>query len=59
MIITIARLPALFSSSYIGSNAQKGNYMVVIIISVVALILFTLGVFMKDKILDKINKAGK
>lgn len=55
-IITIGRFPALLASSYIGSSTQKGNYGIVIILSVAALILFTAGVFLKDKILKKIHK---
>jgi uncharacterized membrane protein YdjX (TVP38/TMEM64 family) len=55
-IITIGRFPALLASSYIGSNTQKGNYGIVIILSVAALILFIAGLLFKDKILEKISK---
>lgn len=55
-IITIGRFPALLGSSYIGSHTQKGNYGIVIIVSVAALILFVAGLLLKDKILDKIRR---
>jgi len=55
-IITIGRFPALLASSYIGSNTQKGNYGIVIILSIAALILFIAGLMLKDKIIEKISK---
>lgn len=55
-VITIGRLPALLASSYIGSSTQKGNYGIVIILSVAAVTLFIAGVFLKDKIISKIQK---
>lgn len=58
VIITIGRLPALFASSYIGSSTQKGNYGIVIALSAAALILFTAGVLLKDKIISKIHKIS-
>ena len=57
-IIMLGRFPALLASSYIGSNTQKGNYGIVIALSVAALILFAAGVFLKDRILKKINKLS-
>lgn len=57
VIITIGRLPALLASSYIGYNTQKGNYLIVIILSAAALILFTAGVLLKDRIIAALHKA--
>lgn len=57
-IIMLARFPALLASSYIGSNTQKGNYGIAIALSAAALILFTAGVLLKDKILKRIHKIS-
>ena len=51
IIITIGRFPALLASSIIGSNTQKGNYVLVIILSIAALVLFIAGLLLKDKII--------
>lgn len=58
IIITIGRLPALLASSYIGYNAQKGNYGIAIILSAGALILFVAGIILKDKIIKKVNSMS-
>lgn len=55
VIITLGRLPALLASSYIGYSTQKGNYLIVIILSAAALALFTAGVFLKDRIIAKFH----
>lgn len=54
-IITIGRLPALFGSSVIGSSTQKGDYLLVVILSVAALILFTAGLLLRDRIITKLH----
>lgn len=59
IIITIARLPALFASSVIGSSTEKGNYVTVIILSVAALVLFLAGLFLKDRIIERIKRLSK
>ena len=58
IIITLGRFPALLASSYIGSNTQKGNYGIVIALSVAASILFAAGVFLKDRIIKKMHKIS-
>ncbi len=55
IIITVGRLPALLASSYLGHNMQKGNYGIVIALSVAALILFIAGIILKDKIIRKLH----
>ncbi len=55
IIITIARLPALIASSYIGTSIQTRDYLVVGIISGVAIILFVLGVVFRNKIISKLH----
>lgn len=57
-IITMGRLPALLASSYIGSSTQKGNYVIAITLSVAAVILFVAGVFLKDKIINRVHKIS-
>lgn len=59
VIITIGRLPALLGSSFIGHNTQKGNYGVVIIVSVIAVVLFLAGLIFKDKVIDWTNRLIK
>lgn len=59
VIITAGRLPALLASSYIGSSTQKGNYGIVIILSVASVILFTAGILLKDKIINRVHKASR
>ncbi len=56
VIITIGRLPALLGSSYIGHNTQKGNYGVVIAVSIVAVVLFAVGLIFREKIIDWTHK---
>jgi uncharacterized membrane protein YdjX (TVP38/TMEM64 family) len=55
IISMLGRLPALIISSYLGENLQKGTYTPVIIVSAVVCILFTIGIFMKDKIINRIR----
>ncbi len=57
-VVTIGRLPALLASSYIGSSTQKGNSVIVIVLSAAALILFAAGVLLKDKIINWVHKMS-
>jgi uncharacterized membrane protein YdjX (TVP38/TMEM64 family) len=56
VIITIGRFPALLASSYIGSSTEKGNYVIVILLSAAAIILFAAGILLKDKIINIVHK---
>lgn len=58
IIITVGRLPALLASSYIGYHTWKGNYAIVIILSVAALLLFGAGVLLKDRIIGWFKSPG-
>jgi uncharacterized membrane protein YdjX (TVP38/TMEM64 family) len=58
IIITVGRLPALLASSYIGYSAQKGNYGVMLILSIAALVLFLTGIILKDKIIKKVHSMS-
>jgi uncharacterized membrane protein YdjX (TVP38/TMEM64 family) len=55
LITALARLPGIVISSYIGSNIEHKNYMVSVVVSVIAVILFVIGFLNKDKIIKKIN----
>ncbi|NMA34724.1 MAG: TVP38/TMEM64 family protein [Clostridiaceae bacterium] len=59
VIITIGRLPALLGSSFIGHNTQLGNCAVVIAVSAAACILFLLGVFFREKIVNWVHRLIK
>jgi uncharacterized membrane protein YdjX (TVP38/TMEM64 family) len=56
IIIMIGRFPALLASSYIGHGTQMGNYLVVIILCVAAVVLFLVGLLLKDRIIEKIHR---
>jgi uncharacterized membrane protein YdjX (TVP38/TMEM64 family) len=51
-VILIARLPGIIGSSIIGANIFEKNYITAIILSVIAVVLFSLGILLKDKILN-------
>ncbi len=53
-IIMTARLPGIFISSIIGQHMYSGNYLVVIIVSAVAVLLFLAGWLFKDKIIGTV-----
>jgi uncharacterized membrane protein YdjX (TVP38/TMEM64 family) len=56
LIAMIARFPGLLGSAYIGANLQERHYLPVWIISAVALVLFVVGIFAKDKVIDWIHR---
>ena len=56
IITTIARLPALFFSAYIGENIQEQDYVRALIISIIAVVLFLLGVINRERIFKRINR---
>lgn len=58
VIITIGRLPALFASSYIGYSAGKGNYLIAVILSAAALVLFGAGVLFRDRIIGRLQRKS-
>mgnify|MGYP005844169573 CR=1 FL=1 len=55
IIATVGRFPALLASAYIGANLQERNYTIVIILSAAAVVLFLAGVFLRDRIIDKVQ----
>ena len=52
IIITFARTPAMIGSSFIGAKIQSSEYLIAIIVSVIASILFVLGYIYKQRIID-------
>jgi uncharacterized membrane protein YdjX (TVP38/TMEM64 family) len=56
LICTIARFPGLWGSAYIGANLQKKDYLPVWIISGLALVLFVVGILVKNKIIGRLPR---
>jgi uncharacterized membrane protein YdjX (TVP38/TMEM64 family) len=56
VIVTFARTPAMIGSSYIGAKIQSNEYVVAIVVSVVASVLFFLGYIYKEKIIDFVHQ---
>ena len=56
VISMIARFPGILGSAYIGANLEEKDYTEVIIVSVVAVILFLTGFFLKDKLIEQIKR---
>lgn len=56
IIATLARFPALFVSVYIGTNIQAENYLMVIVFSSLAVILFFIGFFFKNQLINRLHK---
>lgn len=60
LLSTVARLPGILGSCYIGANLETKNYKVVIIVSSIAVILFVLGMIYQEKIVNFIHlKRGE
>ena len=58
IVITLGRLPALLGSSYLGYSMQKGNYGIVIALTIASLVLFVAGIILKDKIIKKVHSMS-
>lgn len=59
LIISIARFPGIFFSSYIGSHLQKQNYTEAIIIALISTLLFMFGLIFRNKIINIAEKIVK
>ena len=57
LIITFARFPALFGSSFIGAHLEQENYLIVAIVTGLSALLFIVGFIFRDKILAKIESV--
>lgn len=53
MILIASRLPWIMASVSVGANINAGNYLLTIIVSIIAIIGFIAGIFYKDKIIKK------
>lgn len=53
---SIARVPGIIMSSYIGSNLYNENYFVVLIVLLFAVILLVIGTINNDKIINNLEK---
>lgn len=51
VIVVIVRLSGIFFLLYIGSSFEEKNYIMVIVVFLLAVILFVLGVVFRDKII--------
>lgn len=55
-ILVLSRLPSIIISASVGANIDAGNYILTIIISIIAVSGFLIGVIYKDKIIKKLLK---
>ena len=55
VISTIARLPGILASSYMGANIQERDYLPVIVISVITCLLCVIGLLKKEAIINKLS----
>jgi uncharacterized membrane protein YdjX (TVP38/TMEM64 family) len=58
IISIIARFPSIVGSAVIGSNINNKNYTVVIIVSVIAVVLFLVGILMRDKLISRLESLS-
>jgi len=57
-ILIASRVPSIMASVSIGANMNAGNYLLTIIVSVIAIIGFIIGILYKDKIIKKLSKEN-
>jgi uncharacterized membrane protein YdjX (TVP38/TMEM64 family) len=57
LLASIARIPGIFLSSYIGAHLGKQRYVEAIVASVLAAIFFVVGLLFKEKITKHIKKC--
>ncbi len=56
LIITIARMPAMVGSSYIGAKIETNEYRTVVIVSILASLLFVFGLIYKNRIIEFMSR---
>jgi uncharacterized membrane protein YdjX (TVP38/TMEM64 family) len=56
LISTVARVPGLLGSAYIGANLQEKDYLTVWIFCGIALVLFVVGILSKDRIIERLHR---
>ena len=55
-ILVLSRFPWIMISASVGANINKGNYILTIIISIIAVSGFFIGMIYKDRIIKKLSK---
>ena len=55
VILLVGRLPSIAAPVVIGANIHYVNYTSIIVISIIAVVLFILGMVYKDKIIEKLS----
>jgi len=55
IIITVARTPAMLGSSFIGAKIQSSEYLMAVVVSVIASIVFVIGYIYKQEIIDFVH----
>ncbi|WP_315109531.1 VTT domain-containing protein [Clostridium intestinale] len=55
VILLVGRLPSIAAPVVIGANIHYENYTSIIVISIIAVVLFILGMVYKDKIIEKLS----
>jgi uncharacterized membrane protein YdjX (TVP38/TMEM64 family) len=58
MLTTIARLPGILISSYVGTNIQTKQYNAAIFASIIAVTLFIAGFLIRDKVISQIKQSN-
>ena len=58
IISSIARIPSVISSTYVGANLIEGNYIVSIVAFAIVGVLSLVGILIYNKILKKENNVG-
>jgi len=58
LVTTIARIPGVFLSAYLGENLLERDYTTVIVISVIAVALFVFGLIKRELILNLLQRIS-
>jgi len=59
ILFAIARFPSMWGASFIGANLQEKDYLPVIVVSVIAAILFIVGLLKKDWLIERMHRLRK
>ena len=59
LLATMARFPGILLSSYIGAHFEKKEYTEVIVASAAAIILFVAGVFIRERVIKRVQGKQK
>lgn len=59
ILATLARIPAILSSTIVGSTIESGNWVLSVVIFIITGIIGLLGIFLNDKLMKRIRKSKK